>query len=128
MGHVVSGKNILAQRPQPGRPVEPSNSTIVKETVVVEKESTVDVDSIAAKVVEALGNKLSKIQVETVHGNKKTSDFDDSNTMEQLAKSMTVQRGDSSSNFEDLGHVAETKKDSKEVDGTIDLLSGLQDS
>ena len=41
------------------------------------------------------------------------------------AKSMTVQRGNSSSNFDDLGSVEETKKDKEEVDQTIDLLKGL---
>ena len=32
MGHVVSGKNILAQAPQPGRPIAQSEPTVVKET------------------------------------------------------------------------------------------------
>jgi hypothetical protein len=127
MGHIVSGKNILAQPPQPGRPVTSINQEVIKETVVVEKETAVDVDSIAAKVVEALGDKLSKIQVETVHETKRSGDFDDSKTMEQLAKSMTVQRSNSSSNFDNLGNVAETKKDKEEVDQTINILSGIED-
>lgn len=124
MGHIVNGKNILEQRPQPGRPIAPPD--IVKETIIVEKQSAIDVESIASKVIEAIGDKLSRVQIQTVNPTKKSNDFDDSKTMEQLAKSMTVQRGNSSSNFEDLGHIAETKKDKDEVNSTIDLLRGIE--
>jgi hypothetical protein len=53
--------------------------------------------------------------------------FDDTFSMDQLAKSMVVQRGDNSSNFEDLGGVKETKQDDKQTKNTIDLLSDLED-
>jgi len=127
MGHVINGKNVLTGVPQPGRPIQQSAPQVVKEITIVEKESAVNVDVIAAAVVEALGDKLSKVQIQTVQPTTKSGGFDDSNTMEQLAKSMTVQRGDSSSNFDDLGNISETKKDKEEVDQTIDLLSGIQD-
>ena len=130
MGHIVNGKNILDQRPQPGRPVQNVDTQVVREVVtekVVAKESSVDVESIASKVIEAIGDKLSKVQIQTVHPASKSGGFDDSKTMEQLAKSMTVQRGNSSSNFDNLGNISETQKDQEEVDQTIDILSGLQD-
>jgi hypothetical protein len=53
--------------------------------------------------------------------------FDASASMSQLADSMIVQRGDNKSNFEDLGGVAETKKDNNETNNTIDLLADLED-
>jgi hypothetical protein len=53
--------------------------------------------------------------------------FDDTSSMDALAKSMTVQRGDKSSNFEGLGGVKETKKDNNQTNSTIDLLSDLED-
>jgi len=52
---------------------------------------------------------------------------EDTKSLEKLAESMTVQRGNSQSNFEDLGGVNKTKKDEKEVKNTIDLLKGLDD-
>jgi hypothetical protein len=53
--------------------------------------------------------------------------FDDTFSMDQLAQSMVVQRGDKSSNFEDLGGVKKTKQDNKKTNNTIDLLSDLED-
>ena len=53
--------------------------------------------------------------------------FDDTSSMDALAKSMVVQRGEKSSNFEDLGGVKETKKDNNQTNNTIDLLSDLED-
>jgi hypothetical protein len=53
--------------------------------------------------------------------------FDDTASMDALAQSMVVQRGDQSSNFEDLGGVKETKKDNNQTNSTIDLLSDLED-
>ena len=53
--------------------------------------------------------------------------FDDTTSMDQLAKTMTVQRGNKSSNFDDLGGVKETKKDNDQTNNTIDLLTDLED-
>ena len=47
--------------------------------------------------------------------------------MKRLADAMVSQRGTNETNFESLGKVKETKKDSGEVKKTIDLLSGLED-
>ena len=54
-------------------------------------------------------------------------EFDNSSSMNALAQSMTVQRGNNSSNFEGLGGVKETKKDENQTNNTIDLLSDLED-
>ena len=53
--------------------------------------------------------------------------FDATQSMKDLAKSMVVQRGNKSSNFEDLGGVKETKKDDGQTNSTIDLLTDLED-
>ena len=139
MGHIVDGKNILTQRPQPGRSAENTKVVkekvvekqpqVVKEKVIVEKESQIDISKIAEAVVEAIGDKISRTSIQTSSESNKSDGFDDSKTMAQLAQSMTVQRGDSESNFEDgLGHVAETQKDKDEVDQTIGILEGLNDN
>jgi len=128
MGHIVDGKNILANnRPQPGRPLDQPQT--VTERVIVEKESAVDVDQLVKAVVDAIGDKISNSNVNIANTSKKQgyNDYDDSKTMEQLAKNMTVQRGNSSSNFENLGQVSETETDKEEVDKKIDLLKGLGD-
>jgi hypothetical protein len=53
--------------------------------------------------------------------------FDATSSMNQLANSMTIQRGNKESNFEDLGGVKETKKDNDQTNNTIDLLADLED-
>jgi len=58
---------------------------------------------------------------------KEEDEFDDTSSMDQLAKTMTIQRGDKSSNFDDLGGVKETKKDNDQTNNTIDLLTDLED-
>ena len=52
-------------------------------------------------------------------------DFDDAQSLDKLAESMLVERGEKESNFEDLGHVKKTQKDKKDVDKTIDILKNL---
>lgn len=54
-------------------------------------------------------------------------EFDASQAMSRLADSMTVQRGNSTSNFEGLGGTNTTKKDAEETQSTIDLLKDLDD-
>ena len=54
-------------------------------------------------------------------------EFDNTDSLSKLAEGMVVQRGDQSSNFDDLGGVKETKKDAKSTNNTIDLLSDLED-
>lgn len=60
-------------------------------------------------------------------GSSDSAAYDESKSLAKLAEAMLVQRGDSQSNFEDLGGVNTTKKDSKETQSTIDLLKNLDD-
>jgi hypothetical protein len=86
-------------------------------------------DLIANKVTEGIDlPQQSGIIYKSFSPDGKAEDaFDDTSSMDALAKSMTVQRGDKSSNFEDLGGVKETKKDNNQTNNTIDLLSDLED-
>ena len=118
------GKNVLLKRPQPGRPEGPPRP---QKEVIIERESKVDVEAIARAVVEAIGNKMplgiGSHGVETQRGDG----FDDSRTLERLADTMSVQKGNSESNFEGLGRVKETKKDPKDTQKTIDLLRDVDE-
>ena len=118
-----NGKNILLKRPEPGRPIDHP----AQKEVIVEKAAEVDVDAIANAVVKALGGKM-QLGVSHEDGRKDTGDFDgfnDSRTLERLADTMVIQKGDGESNFEGLGKVQETKKDNKDVQKTIDMLKDL---
>jgi hypothetical protein len=119
MADYIDGKNVLEKRPEPGRPAQP-----VKQKVI---QQTVDTNAIANAVIAAITSKIPHIVVR--EGNKEvtTDTFDNSNSMNKLADSMTVQRGNSEANFNDLGKVKENVKDKKEVDKTIDLLSNIGD-
>lgn len=98
-----------------------------------EKGNNVDLNALA----DLIANKVSQgIEIPKQSGiiyrdfspdGKPIDAFDDTSSMDALAKSMVVQRGDKSSNFEDLGGVKETKKDNNQTDNTIDLLSDLED-
>ena len=90
----------------------------------------IDLDALA----DLIANKVSKgIEIPQKNGiiqrdhSQEENAFDDSNSMDALAKTMVVQRGDKSSNFEDLGGVNKTKKDNDQTNNTIDLLSDLED-
>ena len=95
------------------------------------QSNSIDLDALA----DLIANKVSKgIEMPQNNGiihsdtsQDKKYAFDDSNSMDALAKTMVVQRGDKSSNFEDLGGVNKTKKDNNQTNNTIDLLSDLED-
>jgi hypothetical protein len=128
MSDYEDGKNVLRKRPQPGRPSNPLKEKVVEK--VVEKEPQVDVNAIANAVVKAIGNKMPVV----MHGGGSAGTgatvqdgFDNSKTLERLADSMSVHGSDSESNFGDLGKVKTTKKDEKDVQSTIDLLSNIDE-
>ena len=125
MPQLEDGQNVLRKRPRPGRPIGPLLPQPTKE-IIIERESKVDVNEIAAAVVKAIG-KISPITVHQGQGSaeKKNDGFDDSKTLERLADTMAVQKGNSESNFENLGRVKTTKKDKKDVQNTIDLLKDI---
>ena len=100
---------------EPGRPV-------VRHEVVTETSKDIDVNAIAQAVAKALGKMPGRA---ISSGVEYEDDFSNSNSLEKLADSMIVQRGTNKSNFDELGGTQENKKDSKEVDKTIDLLKGL---
>jgi hypothetical protein len=111
------------KRPEPGRPqVQEHTKEVVKEVV---KE--VDVDAIAKAVAQALSGQTI-IGEGNIVGKKveEKESFDNTKTMEHLAQSMVVQRGNSEANFKDLGEVKTTKKDNSSVDKTIDLLKDIE--
>ncbi len=110
------------KEPEPGRPI--IRHEVIRETKITEHQD-VDVNAIAKAVAEALA-KMPGRNIQ--NNNEEDDDFSDSGSLEsldKLANSMTVQRGKSESNFEDLGGTKEIKKDTKEVDKTIDILKGL---
>ena len=94
------------------------------------QNSNVDLNALA----DLIANKVSQgIEIPQNNGiihrdsAKEENAFDDSSSMDALAKTMVVQRGDKSSNFENLGGINKTKKDNDKTNSTIDLLSDLED-
>ena len=81
----------------------------------------IDTDSIAAAVIKAMG-KMGTNVGETRY----VDDFDNKNSLDQLAKAMVFKKGEEESNFEGLGTTIETHKNIKETNKTIDLLSGIE--
>ena len=119
------------KRPEPERHVE----KVVQVEKVVEKESENNVEALAEAVALALKKNLNlndivkSAQYGNVGGNnvgsKVDEGFDNSRSLDKLAKSMIVQRGKNEANFENLGNVEETEKDKAELKRAIDLLSNL---
>jgi hypothetical protein len=83
----------------------------------------VDADAIAQAVAKALG-KMPGLR-RSGSGEELEDDFNSEESLARLADSMIVQRSRGKSNFEDLGNVKETKRNSKDIDKTIDLLKDL---
>ena len=87
-------------------------------------QGNIDVNSLA----EQLAKLLSLKGLGGLAGQNE-SDFSDVSSLEKLAKSMILQRGDKTSNFDGLGEVKigkQTKEDQKDVQDTIDLLNKLE--
>ena len=110
--------------------VNKTNDIRIVEKVV---EKDVDIATLAEAMAKALLNHFPQgVQGQQVQyqsfKNKPSDDFDDSKTLEGLAKSMLVSRNETESNMGDMSkHTVETKRDDKETNGTIDLLSNLDD-
>jgi uncharacterized protein YpuA (DUF1002 family) len=103
-----------------------THSEIKTERTIVEK--TIDINELANAVAKAITINLPIHQKGIiVNENRQFDNFNisDEKTMENLAKSMIVQRSDNKSNFKDLGNVCETKKDIDDINNTIDLLSDI---
>ena len=84
----------------------------------------IDIEALASALAQKMPSNMTFISGAP---GQIVDDFDNELSMEKLADSMSVQRGENKSNFEDLGKTKKTKKDSKDVDNTIDLLKNLND-
>jgi hypothetical protein len=118
------------KKPEPGRNI--SKQTIIEKVVEKPREGSsipLDIGALANAVAQAIGKNMPKnTQIIHTYGDGADIDtFDNSGTMDKLAEQMLIERGDSKSNFYDLGNIKETKRDQKDVDDTIDLLSNLND-
>ena len=105
-----------------GKQVSPASV----QNINVEAQKAIDVDVLAAAVAKAIG--CLPVQVQRVGvgtGGELVDTFDNERSLERLAESMVVQRGNASSNFEDLGKTKETKKNIKDTDAVRDILKGL---
>jgi hypothetical protein len=117
---------------------EPIGGEIYKsqEIRVVEKivEKDVDIAILAEAMAKALlihfplGMNGQQRNGETLKDSHIGDTFNDSKTLESLAKSMLVSRNETESNMGSMDkNIVITKNDNKETDNTIDLLSGLED-
>lgn len=86
---------------------------------------SIDINALANAIAQAI--QASPLANRQTVANIAEEAFDNTKTLEKLAKSMTVQRGNSESNFGNLGNEHHTKTDKDETDKTIDLLSNLGD-
>jgi len=114
-------------RPEPGRNVQKIQIVeriVEKPTPAVQQPAAINISELANAVANALSGQLHRLP--TQQGAKEET-FNDEKTLEKLAQSMTVQRGKSESNFNNLGNVNETIRDTKDTNKTIDLLSDLSD-
>ena len=118
------------------------NSNKPAKRVIIERrieQPTIDISQLANAVAKTIIANLPKTEQNgqpnmpnmagmSPNGSSvKDDNFDASVSLERLAESMIVQRGNKSSNFNDLGKIRETDKDNAETDKTIDLLKGLED-
>jgi len=126
------GNYIKRQYSQSGE-VQKSQEVRVVEKVV---EKEVDIDILAQAVAKALVNYLPNVNnipnVNNVQNNQndqnKKDTFDESKTLENIAKSMLINRNEKESNINDISkNIVEIKKDNKETNNTINLLSDLDD-
>jgi hypothetical protein len=110
---------------------------VVRKEIIVEKTiekqthplEGLDLAGLANAVAQAISLKIPQGNVNgngIVNETSITEDtFDSSKTLQRLADEMIVERGDNEANFDNLGNVEKTKRDQKDVDDTINLLSGL---
>ena len=118
-----NGNNILLKRPEPGRPIHPVQTIQIKEKPADVK---VDTNAIADAVIKAISGKLSGGVVIKNAPEILKDDFDNSESLRKLADAMT-NREEKEAKLEGLGKIKETKRDKKETDQTIDILSKLGD-
>jgi len=116
MPDYANGRNVLLRRPEPGRPAKVVEKNIVQNV-------NIDTNAIADAVIKAIVGKMPNGVNVAV---KVTDDFDNSESLKKLADAMVI-KNQEYSNLEGLGKTKEIKKDNKEVDKAIDMLSKLGD-
>jgi len=121
MTDYANGKNILLRRPEPGRPVHP----IQKIEHVTVAQPQIDTNAIADAVIKAISFRVIP-GTEHMGPNSGGDTFDSSGSLKKLADVMSNQ-GQAETNLDGLGYIRETKKDKKETDKAIDMLSKLGD-
>lgn len=102
---------------------------------IIEKDSTpkisqtpIDVNALATAIAQVMKNMSLSNNISLNNTkNKDVFGFDNSKTLERLANSMTVQRGNNESNFTNLGNEHQTKINKEEITKTINMLSNLDD-
>ena len=105
-------------------------NVIIEKHVEKEPSQQIDVKALANAVAQTILSQLPKNQGQTfiMSNNGEVKDtFNDKSSLERLAESMIIQRGNNVSNFNELGNIQETQKNQSETDKTIDLLKGLED-
>lgn len=109
------------KRPEPGRHGERVIERIIEKQPIAQSQP-IDINALVTAIKQAIQAQSTNIGI--------PDEFDNSKTLEQLANSMIVQRNKNESNFDNLGnehHTKTSKKEKKEVQKTIDLLSNLDD-
>jgi hypothetical protein len=122
MGEFIDGKNVLLKRPEPGRPIYP----IVEKKEQIQNNN-IDTNAIADAVIKAIVGKMPSGGININSQINKVDNFDTSDSMSKLADAMVYNSSQNESNLEGLGRIQKTKKDNKDTDKTIDLLSQLGD-
>lgn len=89
-------------------------------------------EKISKKVIQNIGETLNKnsplmYNKSSIEVDAEIDTFDNVNTLEKLAKSMSMQKVNAVSNFENIGEVKTSVKDEKEHQNTIDLLKNIDD-
>lgn len=85
-------------------------------------------DSVSKSLEKVIENNLKNTNSKLYNNSAPTEEaFDSTKSLERLAESMIVQRGNNQSNFDSIGDVKLVKKDEAEVKNTIDLLKDLDD-
>ncbi len=123
MGDYEDGENVLHRRPEPGRHFGPSRVQPQKES---KTNINIDTNAIADAIIKAVGNRLP-ITTEQASQIKQNNDqFDSSASLDKLADAMTIPK-ENEGKVDGIGIIKRTKKDEKETNKTIDLLSNLGD-
>jgi len=95
---------------------------VEKPTEDTQQSQPIDINALANAIAQAMRTMPISQTL-----NNSIDSFDNSKTLEKLAETMTVQRGNNTPNFDNLGNEQHTKTDKDEIAKTIDLLKDLSD-